>query len=258
MSSTGNWVTINGAHVLIGATGKVEKGPKNLIGKTYDTALSTASGNRVPDPFTDTRTSNTVNVGNYSSLSSARADAKNVKKQAKEIEKERKEKERISQENKLYRSKREFDRELRKAEREGDVDKINSIHKELKEKGFVVGPNGGVISANRETVANIGKKIRNYQYDFNRATSPEAKQAIVTKAKNEGIYLGSNGYFSTRKPAPASINITMRGVKIDLSTASGRKDAQMLSAGLSKESKIKFQEFCISKGLDPVTLKPIQ
>ena len=63
MSSTGNWVTINGVHVLIGATGKVEKGPKNLIGKTYDKALSTASGNKVPDPFSDTRTSNIVNVG---------------------------------------------------------------------------------------------------------------------------------------------------------------------------------------------------
>ena len=69
--------------------------------------------------------------------------------------------------------------------------------------------------------------------------------------------MSKKGYFSTQKPT-ASINITMSGVKIDLSTATGRKDAKMLYSGLSEESKIRFQNFCIKKGLDPITLKPLQ
>ena len=31
-TGTGKWVTIRGAHVYIGASGKIEKGPKALIG----------------------------------------------------------------------------------------------------------------------------------------------------------------------------------------------------------------------------------
>lgn len=35
-SSGGNWVTINGVHILIGANGKIEKGPAKFIGSTVD------------------------------------------------------------------------------------------------------------------------------------------------------------------------------------------------------------------------------
>lgn len=34
-SSGGNWVTINGVHVLIGGSGTIIKGPASLVGKTY-------------------------------------------------------------------------------------------------------------------------------------------------------------------------------------------------------------------------------
>ena len=149
MSSTGNWVTINGVHVLIGATGKVEKGPKNLIGKTYDKALSTASGNSVSDPFTDTRTSNTVNVGNYSSLSSVRADMKSTKKKAKELEKEERRLER------LYRT--------------------DTIVSEKQAKGI-------------ETTTYKMRKIGEYQKRFNSATTPEAKEAIIKEARGQGLF----------------------------------------------------------------------
>lgn len=36
----GQWVTINGTHVFIGANGRVAKGPKNMIGYTHTAAKS--------------------------------------------------------------------------------------------------------------------------------------------------------------------------------------------------------------------------
>ena len=37
MSSDGNWVTINGVHVLIGGDGKtIMKGPAKFVGKTVN------------------------------------------------------------------------------------------------------------------------------------------------------------------------------------------------------------------------------
>lgn len=76
-SSGGNWVTINGAHILIGADGTVNKGPSSLVGKRMGGA----------------KDGSLINVQDTISLMSAKADLRNQlkknKEEAKQIERKK-------------------------------------------------------------------------------------------------------------------------------------------------------------------------
>ena len=67
--SDGNWVTINGVHVLIGGSGEVEKGPANFIGKTVDEIKGKgAKSAKESDTKTKGSQSTTANKGNKDML----------------------------------------------------------------------------------------------------------------------------------------------------------------------------------------------
>ena len=257
MSSDGNWVTINGVHVLIGATGKVEKGPKNLIGKTYDYALSSAKGNSVPNQFKDTRVSNTVNVGDYVSLQSARADFKKVKETANNIEKQKKY---VEKQKEYVETRKERVRGTLKY-RYSDDDTKKVLRAEAEKQGLAYTKNGVLVSKKQNEGINRTAEFNKVNNEFNKrlrsATSEKERNQIIEEANKTGRVLSGDGTFVKSIPKPKYPKIKIKGLEIDLDTSAGRREAKLMKDQLSPKAKENFANFCLQNGLDPITLKPI-
>ena len=75
----GHWVTINGTHVFIGGNGRVQKGPKNLLGMTKE-GVEEKSKNKYARPDKNIHGGRGVEKGFYRSDEEHRIDIKrNVK-----------------------------------------------------------------------------------------------------------------------------------------------------------------------------------
>lgn len=254
-SSGGNWVTINGVHVLIGANGAITKGPSHLVGKTLNNLASDAPRNAGSNQAKSTR------LENYQgaiSLMSAQADARRYKKEVEEQKKKKTTSSSTTSTRKLPSEEERHEKTMNWIYSTPEQREV--LQREAQKQGLVYTRMGSLVTQKQFDSVNKAKAVqlenRKLEKQFKNASSDVEKQSIVASARQKGINMGSDGKVGATYATP-SYPVTIRGVKYDLSIHSARKDAILVSATLSPADQAKFKSVMTKLGYDPTTGKKL-